>query len=109
MISKIANVGAEARTQVIRKIETRRTRLPDIFQIFIALGQLARVNHLALREKHQFIEERYYVTARLMNGEHYRAVIIPGKGHQTVDDAEGIVRVEATRRFIEEEDRRTSD
>jgi hypothetical protein len=90
----------DTRTEVIRDIESCRTMLSDRIEITLALPKFAGIHEASLREKHKLVEKSNDVTTRLMNRENHSAVEVARECDETLDNIEGIVRVQTCRHVV---------
>jgi hypothetical protein len=91
------------RTEVIRDVESWRTMLSDRIEIGLALLKLTGIHEASLCEKHKLIKKSNDVTARLMNRENHSAFEVARECDETLDNIEGVVRVQACRRVVKKE------
>ena len=105
----ILEIDCVIRTSEVGNVEPRWTRVVDTLEIVITFRSVTRVDQFAVGQEDQLVEEGDDVAARLMDGEDDCAVVVSCKRDQTVHHAQGVVRVQSTSRFVEEEDRRASD
>ena len=68
-----------------------------------------KTGRIALREDDELVEEGDDVAARLVDREDDGAVVVARERDEAVDHAQRIVRVEAARGLVQEEDRRAGD
>lgn len=99
-----ADVKCSTRTDEIRNVEPRWTRIADILEVIVAVRGVTRVNQFALCQQDKFVKEGHDIAARLMDGENDRTIIVSRKCHQAVHHAEGVVSVQSAGGFVEEED-----
>ena len=85
-------------TEVIRNIESWRTMLSDRIEIGLALPKFAGIHETSLCEKHKLIKKGNYVTTWLMDRENHSAVVVARQCDETLNNVEGVVRVQAYRR-----------
>jgi hypothetical protein len=93
-------MGVDIRTKVIRDIESCRTMLSDRIEITLALPKFTGIHEASLREKHKLVEKRNDVTTWLMNREDHSAVEVARECDETLNNIEGIVRVQACRGVV---------
>jgi hypothetical protein len=77
--------------EVVRNIEPRRARIPDLIEILLARREGTGIDCATTREENESVEESNDVRARLMNGENDGAVICLGQGYQAFDHVECVV------------------
>jgi hypothetical protein len=65
------------------------------FEVWLALGEFARVDNTTLGEHKELIEKRNNVAARLVNCENHGPFIFSGKGDKGLDDVESVVCIKA--------------
>ena len=82
------------RTEEIRNIKPRWTRLSDRSEVFLASGVLSRIDELPLGQKDELIEECHNVAPRLMDREDNGAVIVSGKRNKTLHNIVSVVCIQ---------------
>lgn len=95
--------------EVVGNVEARGTFVADVIEIWLALGKETRVHKFALGQQDEPVEESDNVGARLVDGEDDSPLVVLGHCDKAFNHIVGIVGVQSTSRFVEEEDGGTGD
>lgn len=79
--------------KVIRNVEARWARVPDLAKVLLACRERSRVDSAPAREKDQSIEESHNVGARLVDSENDRTVVRLGQGNKAFHDVKRVVGI----------------
>jgi hypothetical protein len=74
--------------------------LSDRIEIGLALPKFAGIHKASLCEKHKLVEKSNDVTTWLMNRENDSAIEVARECDETLNNVEGVVRVQACRRAV---------
>lgn len=80
--------------------------MSDVGKIILAFRIFTGIHQFTSSKDEKLVEERNNIAPRLMDGENHGAVIIPGQRYQALNDIVGVICIQATCRFVQEENRR---
>lgn len=69
--------------------------MTNTVEVTLTLGHLARINHFALCEKYELIEQSDDIAARLMNSEDDGTVVVPRERNEALHDVIRVIGVQS--------------